>query len=220
MKITALEQQATHPERMNVFVDGHFLMGVSATVVLKLELAVEQELLPAQLEELQYEEALQHAVERAYGYLSYRPRSREEVRQYLRRKQTPPDVIGAALERLDHLNLINDRSFATFWVENREQFSPRGARALKNELRMKGVEREVVEDIVDDEQDEERASRAGRKKALSLVQISTMDFPTFRTRLGSFLQRRGFGYGVATRTVRALWQELRPEADEEDESNL
>lgn len=219
MKITALEQQATHPERLNVYVDGHFLMGVSATVVLKLGLAVEQELVSEQLEELQHEEALQHAVERAYGFLSYRPRSREEVRQYLRRKQTPPEVIGAALERLDHLDLINDRSFATFWVENREQFSPRGARALKNELRMKGVEREVVEDIVDEEQDEERASRAGRKKALSLVQISTMDFLTFRTRLGSFLQRRGFGYDVATRTVRTLWQELRPDVDEGDESN-
>ena len=211
MKITALEPQVTNPERINVFVDGRFLLGVNASVVFQMGLEPEQELQPIQLEELRSEAALQQAVDRAYNYLSYRPRSREEVRRYLRRKETPPEIIDAALARLDQLDLVNDHTFASFWLESREQFSPRGARALKNELRMKGVEREVVEELIDDEKDEERALRAGRKKALSLVRIPGMDFTTFRTRLGSFLQRRGFGYEVSTRTVRALWKELREE---------
>ena len=211
MKITALEPQVTNPERINVFVDGRFLLGVNASVVFQMGLEPEQELQPVQLEELRSEAALQQAVDRAYNYLSYRPRSREEVRRYLRRKETPPEIIDAALARLDQLDLVNDHTFASFWLESREQFSPRGARALKNELRMKGVEREVVEELIDDEKDEERALLAGRKKALSLVRIPGMDFATFRTRLGSFLQRRGFGYEVSTRTVRALWKELREE---------
>ncbi|TMC86391.1 MAG: hypothetical protein E6J10_06985 [Chloroflexi bacterium] len=217
MKITALEPQVTNPERINVFVDGRFLLGVNASVVFQMGLEPEQELEPVQLEELQSEAGLQQAVDRAYNYLSYRPRSREEVRRYLRRKETPPETIEAALARLDRLDLINDHSFASFWVESREQFSPRGARALKNELRMKGVEREVVEEMIDDEKDEERALRAGRKKALSLVRIPGMDFATFRARLGSFLQRRGFGYEVSTRTIRALWKELREDDGEEEE---
>ena len=217
MKITALEPQVTNPERINVFVDGRFLLGVNASVVFQMGLEPEQELEPVQLEELQSEAGLQQAVDRAYNYLSYRPRSREEVRRYLRRKETPPEIIDAALARLDRLDLINDHSFTSFWVESREQFSPRGARALKNELRMKGVEREVVEEIIDDEKDEERALRAGRKKALSLVRIPGMDFATFRARLGSFLQRRGFGYEVSTRTIRALWKELREDDGEEEE---
>jgi len=217
MKITALEPQTTNAERVNVYVDGRFLMGVSATVVLQMGLELEQELQPSQLEELRGEEALQQAVERAYTYLSYRPRSREEVRRYLRRKETPPNIIDTALARLDRLDLVNDHTFASFWAENREQFSPRGARAIKNELRMKGVEREVVDEVITDEKDEELALRAGRKKALSLVHNPAMDYPTFRTRLGSFLQRRGFGYEVSTRTVRVLWKELKPEEGEEEE---
>jgi SOS response regulatory protein OraA/RecX len=40
-----------------------------------------------------------------------------------------------------------------------------------------------------------------------------MDYATFRTRLGSFLQRRGFGYEVATRTVKTLWQQLKEEEE-------
>ena len=216
MKITGLEPQVTDAERVNVFVDGRFFMGASAAVVLQLRLEVGQELLPSQIEQLQYEENLQRAVERAYNYLSFRPRSREEVRRYLRRKETPSEVIEATLTRLDRLDLINDQAFTTFWVENREQFSPRGARALKNELRMKGVERAVVDDMINDENDEELAYKAGHKKALSLVRIPTMDLATFRSRLGSFLQRRGFGYDVTKRTVQTLWHELHPDSDDED----
>ncbi|HZS77765.1 MAG TPA: RecX family transcriptional regulator [Ktedonobacteraceae bacterium] len=216
MKITAIEPQANNPERVNIYVDGHFLLGANATIVMQLGLHVDEEVFPEQLEQLRNDEAEQQAVDRALNYLSFRPRSREEVRRYLRRKETPPEIIEAALARLDRLDFVNDRSFAEFWIENREQFSPRGARAIKSELRMKGVEREVVDELVDDEQDEERALRAGRKKAFSLAQLPNMDYATFRNRLGSFLQRRGFGYEVTSRTVRALWKELAPEKDEEE----
>lgn len=217
MRITALQPQATNPERVNVFVDGHFLLGVSTLIVYQMGLEVEQEISTAQVEQLRYEETLQQAVDRALNYLSFRPRSREEVRRYLRRKETPPAMIDAVLARLDHLDLVNDHTFATFWLESREQFSPRGAHALKNELRMKGVAREVVDELVDDEKDEERALVAGRKKALSLVRVPDMDYATFRSRLGSFLQRRGFGYEIATRTVRTLWQELKEAIEPEEE---
>jgi regulatory protein len=215
MRITALEPQLNNPERINLYVDGRFLLGVSAAIVLQMGLRLEQELSPSQLELLQSEEAEQRAVDRALNYLSYRPRSREEVRRYLRRKETPPEIIEAALARLDRLDFVNDRTFAGFWIESREQFSPRGARALKNELRMKGVERDVVDEMVNEEQDEERALRAGRKKAITLVHAPNIDYATFRNRLGSFLQRRGFGYQVTTHTVRALWKELKEEAGEE-----
>ncbi len=213
MRITALEPQMKNPERINLFVDGRFLMGVNAVIVLQMGLRLEQELSPGQLEQLRSEEVEQQAVDRALNYLSYRPRSREEVRRYLRRKETPPEIIEAALARLDRLDFVNDRTFAGFWIESREQFSPRGARALKNELRLKGVGRDVVDELVDDERDEERALRAGRKKAISLVSVPEIDYATFRNRLGSFLQRRGFGYEVATKTVRTLWKEVKEEED-------
>jgi hypothetical protein len=48
-----------------------------------------------------------------------------------------------------------------------------------------------------------------------LVNALNIDYATFRNRLGSFLQRRGFGYQVTTRTVRVLWKELKEETEEE-----
>src|SRR5260370_7724146 len=144
MKITALEPQVNNAERINVYVDGRFLLGASATVVLQMGLKLGRELSPAQLEELRREEALQQAVDRAYNYLTYRPRSREEVRRYLRRKETAPEIIDAVLERLGRLELVDDHAFASFWAENREQFTPRGPRALKNDLRMTIIAKQLV----------------------------------------------------------------------------
>ena len=207
MRITSLQPQVKNPERLNVFVDGQFLLGASALVVLQMGLRVGQELTGEQLAQLQHDEALQQAIERAYNYLSFRPRSREEVRRYLRRKETPAELIEPVLARLDALNLINDEEFATFWIASREQFKPKGSRAIKNELRMKGVARDIADEMVNEEQDEERAMLAGRQKALSLLRLPDMDYKTFYARLGSFLQRRGFNYEVTSHTVKALWAE-------------
>jgi regulatory protein len=219
MRITALQPQVKDPDRLNLFVDDQFLMGVNALTALQMGLRVGQELTQQQVEQLRAEEALQQAVARALNYLSFRPRSREEVKRYLERKETPRELIDQVLVRLEQLDLINDQAFAEFWLESRARFNPKGAQAIKHELRQKGVTREVVDEVVNDEQDEERAHQAARKKALALVGQSGMDFKTFRLRLGSFLQRRGFSYEITTRTVRDLWQELMGEDEGYEEGS-
>src|SRR5579864_8519932 len=108
MQITDLEAQVNNAERVNVYVDGRYLLGVNAAIVLRMELRIGQELLPEQLEQLRSEDAEQQAVDRALNYLSFRPRSREEVRRYLQRKETPLELIDQVLERLEQLDLIND----------------------------------------------------------------------------------------------------------------
>lgn len=209
MRITALQPQANNPERVNIFVDGQFLQGANALLVYEMGLVTGQELTQEQLTQLRDEEILQKAVDRALNFLSFRPRSRAEVRRYLKGKAVEPEVIEAVMQRLDRLELVNDHDFASFWIENREQFSPRGAQALKNELRMKGVKRDIIDELVNGEQDEDLAMQAAHKKALSLIQQPNIDYATFYRRLGSFLQRRGFNYEVTSRTVKTLWQELK-----------
>src|SRR5260370_3614781 len=107
MRITALEPQVNNPERVNLYVDGRFLLGVAAEVVFQMGLKLDQELDSAQLEQLRHEETLQRAVDLAFNYLSFRPRSREKVRRYLRRKETPREMIDRLPARLARLNRVN-----------------------------------------------------------------------------------------------------------------
>jgi regulatory protein len=103
MRITALQPQMKNPERINVFVDGHFALSVNMLIIERMALEVEQELSAEQLEELRSEAELQQALDRALNYLTYRPRSRQELRHYLRGKGTPPELIEIVLARLDRL---------------------------------------------------------------------------------------------------------------------
>ena len=88
MRITTLEPQANNPERINLYVDGRFLLGVSTAIVLQMGLQLGQELLPDQLELLRREEAEQRAVDRALNYLSFRPRSNQAGRPSDRHRGT------------------------------------------------------------------------------------------------------------------------------------
>lgn len=220
MRITTLEPQARHPGRWNISLDGRFAFGADEAIVLAEGLTVGLELTEEDVVRIQARESEQRLLDAAIRFLTPRPRSRTEVRRRLLRphpkRPTPSsEAVERMLDRLEQLGLLNDRDFAGFWVENRERFSPRSARALGQELRQRGIDRETAEEMADPERDDERALAAGRQR---LRALTGLDFEAFRSRLGSFLLRRGFSYGVARETVRRLWEEthgaVSPDTDE------
>ena len=75
----------------------------------------------------------------AARFLEVRPRSVEEVRRRLREAGYRPDLIEGAVDRMTALGYLDDAAFARSWVESRDRARPRGARALRDELRRKGV---------------------------------------------------------------------------------
>ncbi len=221
MKITAIEPQQRHPDRYNIALDGRFALGMDGALVVAEGLCVGQELNAADVERLTGREEERWLFDAALRFLAPRPRSRAEVRRCLLAPRPNHPIpsregIERILDRLENMELLNDRDFADFWVENRERFSPRSARALGQELRQKGVARETAEQVSDPERDEDRALTAARQR---LHALRGLEYEAFRTRLGQFLLRRGFSYGVARTTVQQVWEELRGEAAAEDDED-
>lgn len=219
MRITSLEPQQRHADRYNVHLDGRFALALDAALVVAEGLTVGVELTEADVERLRACEDERRLLDAALHFLGPRPRSRAEVRRRLltpkRNRPAPdPDAVERTLDRLERLEMLSDRDFAEFWVENRERFSPRSARALKQELRQRGVSRETVDEVAEPERDEERAVAAGRQR---LRALAGLDYATFRTKVGQFLLRRGFSYADARTATQRLWEETRGTApDEED----
>lgn len=75
----------------------------------------------------------------AARFLEARPRSSYELRRRLRDAGYRADLVEGALERLTELGYLDDAAFACAWVESRDRARPRGARALRDELRRMGV---------------------------------------------------------------------------------
>ena len=214
MKITAVEPQQKRANRRSIFVDGAFAVALDETLVLEYGLYVGREVSQAELEQWGAADIFQQTLDHALNFLTFRPRSHAEVRRNLHGRGVAPELIEQVLAKLEELGVLSDQQFAVFWVENREQFNPRSARALGAELRQRGVDRETIEAAVAPERDEERALAAAQKKLRGLLNA---DYQTFRTQLGGFLLRRGFSYGVSSTVVRRLWEEAHQERSDEAE---
>jgi regulatory protein len=147
------------------------------------------------------------------GFLAFRPRSEAEMRERLRKKGFGEGEIEKTIAHLKKINLLDDAAFAAYWKENRAEHRPRGQRLLKAELRQKGLEREVIEVAVEDVDDAAGAYRAAQRKARSLRGV---DYLEFRSKLGRFLQRRGFDFAISQRTVKQLWEEKNGVVADED----
>ena len=149
-------------------------------------------------------ESFQRACAAAQRFLSYRPRSEAEVRARLSRR-FPQDVVGEVLAYLRERGLIDDGDFSRLWTNSRVSFKPRSAAVIKRELLSKGIDRDIAESAIRDVDDQDSAYRAGLRLAHKL---DDSDHATFRRRLWSHLQRRGFGSSVTRRAIALLWDEL------------
>ncbi len=204
-RITSLQVQKNDVERVNVYLDDEFAFGLSAMLVLAHHLSPGQELSQHDIENLQGDEVVERSYGVALNFLSFRPRSRREVADYFRRKKIEPDVAEAVVARLERAGLLDDQEFARFWVDNRQTFRPRGTRALRMELRQKGLERGVIDEALAQVGDEEDTAYA-----TGLTRVRTygaFDEREFSRKMIGFLQRRGFPYEAAAAAAKRLWDE-------------
>jgi regulatory protein len=198
-KITALKPQKRAKNRVNVHLDGEFAFGL--TVRQADDLHVGQALSASDVAQLQAVDEVEKAHEKALRFLAHRPRSEVEVRTRLARYGLSQPVVRAVLHRLRTTRLIDDVAFAAFWVENRSTFRPRGHRALRVELRQKGVADEEIEAVLDGVDEPENARRTAEKKAERLQGLTARER---RRKLREFLARRGFEYGIISDVIDEL----------------
>jgi regulatory protein len=142
------------------------------------------------------------AREAALTLLSYRARSRAELARRLARKEFPPEVVERCLGELEERGFIDDRAFAELFARDRMRGRPKGARRISQELRAKGVDREIAEEVIGEVMAGEEVSEVelARTAAERWRARPGEDTGRARRRLHGFLARRGFG-AEAIRTV-------------------
>jgi regulatory protein len=92
-------------------------------------------------------------LEAAARFLEPRARSVVEVRRRLVGAGYRPELVEGAIERMLELGMLDDAAFARAWVESRDRARPRGERAMRQELALKGVDRETVDLLLDERRD-------------------------------------------------------------------
>ncbi len=203
--ITALERQKRRPDRVSVFVDGAFAVGLSAAAASDLGLEIGRELAEDELRRMAFAAEVDRAHARALRYLRDRLRSRHELEQRLRRYGYDGDVVTATVELLAAGGLVDDRALAGAWVRDSVRLKPKGRRALRAELTAKGVAPEDVEAALAENVDEGEEALAKRALAPRLEALRDKGERKGRAATVSFLARRGFNADLARRLADELF---------------
>ena len=149
-------------------------------------------------------ENVQKALNRAYFFLKFRLRSKKEMVDYLTKKakryKWDESVIEAAVKELEELDLIDDKKFMEWFVEQKSVLKPKAVFVLKRSLRLYGIDQNLIDDYFEKNKfnEEEMAKKSlgtrwERWKVLSREK-------RFQ-KIASYLQRRGFSYDIIKKLV-------------------
>lgn len=199
-EVTKLIVNTRRPGVVDVHLDG--AVGLRLLKSIAVTLNIGQKLSAEEIEELKVRNLEEKHYQQAMRLLSRRPRSEEEIRQRLKDKSASEEIMDRVTKRLRNANHLDDLAFAQAWVENRNEFRPRSAWAIRAELKKKGVANATIDQALKDFDDEAAVFRAA---AVGARKYRNLDEELFRKRLSGYLARRGFSYHLIIPAVDYEW---------------
>lgn len=151
------------------------------------------------------EDLYQSLLNASFRFVSYRPRSKKEIVDFLQKKLKKWKVAGSAtvskvMDRLTELGYIDDKKFTQWWIEQRNTFRPKGIALLVRELYQKGINRDLIEEVLGQSKGSEKeiAKVLVDKKLKLIKHLSKLEI---KKKLYGFLGRRGFSSETISRVV-------------------
>jgi regulatory protein len=198
--ITALEEQKRNPDRINVFLDGEFAFGVSRLV--GAWLFVGQKIDEVKTKALINDDEKERALQSAFRFIGYRQRTEAEVVKKLEQLEFDSDIISTVMIELKEKRYVDDKEFASQWIELRGESKPRSKRFIQFELGKKGISGEIIEEALKKAPDDmAMAVKLGKKYLSRYLAINDEEF---RKKMIGVLSRRAFPYSVVNNALNEL----------------
>lgn len=197
MKITTIKRQVKNPQRVSVFVDGRYEFSLTLDELLQQKLKNGYELEKADVKRLKKISADGKMRLRAIEWLLNRPHSTREFRDYLYRKKAEPELTELFIKDFTERGYLNDRKFGVWFIELQKRRA-KSDRALRAELFKKGLSRELTEELLAAEPDDE----AERLKQMIAKKRKLPRYRDDPQKLKQYLARQGFSYDLINDTLK------------------
>lgn len=144
---------------------------------------------------------------KALRFLSYRPRSVDEVRKKLlelrgrfksAKRNTTPEIAEKIIEKLKDYKFLDDAAFVRWWIEQRTNHKPRSLRLIKMELRQKGIDTELIESVIQSSEFKIQSDLESAKKLIEkkIKRYKGLDRQEKFAKVSRFLASKGFNYDI------------------------
>jgi regulatory protein len=197
--ITSVKPQK-RKNRVNVYLDDKFGFGLELQTLLKHNLKVKQELSDEKIEKIVKESEFQTVYDKLLKFASLRPRSKKEFDTWLKKHKVHISLHKDLFNRLKHLDFLDDKKFAAWWVQQRQAFRPKSVRALRSELKSKGIDRKIIKEALNNEGVNEYAAA---KKILYKKKYRWKKYQGFekRVKMSNFLARKGYSWDTVKKVI-------------------
>ncbi|MGI6705040.1 MAG: RecX family transcriptional regulator [Clostridia bacterium] len=205
--ITRIEANKRNKRRYSIYIDHRYFTSLDEEVLARNHLQEGMVVDEESMGPILYQDELRCAYNKSISYLGYRSRSRKEVADYLERKGFSTEVIEKTLEKLESYRFVDDEDFARIWVRNRKDGKLMGKRIISQELIHKGVDREIIEDALKEITEEDELRKAIQLVQRTLPKYSKLAKKEQAYKTGQVLARKGFGWEVIRKALRAVWDQ-------------
>ncbi len=145
------------------------------------------------------------AMDKAVALLSMRARTEKEIVDALRKNTYPEETIARVMQRLHEAGYINDAQFAAQYSASRISRGL-GARRIRMDLRMKGVDVQTIDQVVS-QLDAEDILSSAIKAAKKAAHGKDFNDRADRQKILAALARRGYDYQTSKQALNALTEE-------------
>ncbi|HIY05165.1 MAG TPA: recombination regulator RecX [Candidatus Anaerotignum merdipullorum] len=200
MIVTDIIPQKKDPSKQNIYIDHVFAFALIAQDVRYFKLRVGEEVAQETYDFIQENLIYIKAQDTALRYLGYRMRTEAEIRKKLAEQAFSEETIEQVLVFLRKYGYCDDQVYARSFIRERLRLQPKGAYALKMELRQKGVPEQVIAEVLAETQIDEVADAVAW-----IVRKTRGRCPTEekeKKRLYAFLQRKGYHWDVIAEAFR------------------
>lgn len=203
--ITAIKPQKAKKNWFNIFLNYKFAFSLPSEIIINKNLKVEEVLSSKEIDELQNENEIYLNYSRALNFLSFRPHSEYEVYRYLSQKKVGRETVEKIMEKLRKLKFLNDKDFALWLIEQRSGRKAKGQYFLEQELKSKGVSKEIVQEALRESRSNKDDENLAKNVALKKIE-KWRDLPQnqFRKKMYFYLMRNGFSSETAISVIEKI----------------
>lgn len=135
--------------------------------------------------------ALKKARSRALRFLTYRARTVKELETYLQQKEFAAGIVASVIAEMKDYGYLDDYKFVRDFINYRKSRGY-GKKRIQYELKLKGIERECVEELIAENFDREEELNTIRDMLKKRMPDHGLIDRRWIARQAGFLARRGF----------------------------
>ena len=188
-------------DRYHIFLDGEYFGTFEAEILAKASVKTGQSYDEDFYEKLKIENGNYACFNRGLGLLEKTMKTEKMLKDYLRKKGYPKECIERATEKLKSYGYINDEVFAETFISSYKNVKSK--RKLLYDLMSKGVDKELIEEKLNEMTNEEDEKEKCVILAEKYMKNKELDIKT-KQKLFNHLAGKGFDYS----SISYAWEKI------------